>query len=158
MTGIASSERMTRARGRWPRRPPARPDVVTRLLTDRKYPHDPALRDVLVPPEEVAEQALLERRVDAPAGGHPDVLHAIDRERDGRCGDAGVRAELPQHLAGARIEGPEVAVIRPAAEHESARGRQHRPPVHRVGEEVTPDALVAVHVPRLHFTEVPGAL
>src|SRR6266571_5119194 len=65
-----------------------------RLRSDREDPDDPALRDVLVPSEEVGEETLLVSRIDAPAGCDPDVLHAVNGERDGRRRDAGVRAEL----------------------------------------------------------------
>src|SRR5438552_18499387 len=60
----------------------------------------------------------------APAGHDADVLSAVDGEGGRRRDDAGVRTELPQHLSGGRVEGAEVAVIRPAGEDEPAAGGQ----------------------------------
>src|SRR6267143_3593758 len=143
---------------RWPLWPPAHREPFTTLLPDREHPDDPTLWHVLLPAEKIAEQTLLEGRIDAPAGGDADVLDAVHGERDGRSGDAGVRAELPQHFSGARVEGAEEPVARAAAEDEPPGGRQHRPPVHGVGEQVAPHALVAADVPRLDLAEVPRGL
>src|SRR5262249_13630106 len=88
-----------------------RRDALIALLPDREHPHDTTLRHVLLPAEQVGEQALLERRIDAPARGDGDVLHAVDGERRGRRGDTGVGAELPQHFTGARVERAEVPVV-----------------------------------------------
>src|SRR5262245_4136137 len=128
------------------------------LLTDREHPDDSALGHVLRPAEQVAEQTLLKRRINAPARGDPDVLDAVHGEGNGRRGDAGVRAELPQHLAGARVEGAEVPVVRPAAEDEPAARREDRPPVHGVGEQMAPHPLVTVDVPGLDLAEVTRVL
>src|SRR2546427_4234051 len=129
-----------------------------RLLGNREDPDHAALRHVLLPAEKVRDQPLLEGRVDAPAGHDADVLSAVDGEGGRRRDDAGVRTELPQHLSGGRVEGAEVAVIRPAGEDEPAAGGQDPSPAHRVGELVTPRPLHSVDVPGLDLAEVLRAL
>src|SRR5262249_39627388 len=131
-----------------------RRDTLIALLRDREDPDDSTLWHVLRPPEQIAQETLLERRVDTPAGGDADVLHAVHPERHRGGRDAGVGPELPEHLARVGVERREEPVIRPAIEHEAAAGGEDRTPVHRIGIQMAPDALVAVDVPRLDLAEV----
>src|SRR5262245_31439367 len=80
-----------------------------RSLGKREHPDDAALRHVRLPSDQLAHEPLLEGRVDAVAGRHRDILHAIDHERRRRRHDAGVGAELPKLLARPRIVGTELA-------------------------------------------------
>src|SRR2546425_1080784 len=87
-----------------------------------------------------------------------DDLSALAGEGGRGREDAGFRPDLPQPLSGGRVEGAEVAVIRPAGEDEPAAGGQDPSPAHRVGELVTPRPLHSVDVPGLDLAEVLRAL
>src|SRR5215831_20722225 len=95
-------------------------------LGQTEYPDHAAFGDFLLPSRQIVDQALLERRIDTPARYDRDVLLAVDCERRRRCGDAGIGAHLPQHLAVLRIECAELAIVGAAGEHKAAAGREHR--------------------------------
>src|SRR2546426_6761025 len=137
---------------------PGRKGSSRRLLRDREDPDHAARGDVLRPAEEIGQQPLLEFRVDAPTGDDADLLSPVDGKGHRGGADAGVRRDLPQHLPGARVEGAKIRLIRPACEDEPAGGGHGSPPVHRVGELVTPRPLPRVDVPGLDLAEVLRAL
>src|SRR6185437_3728369 len=65
------------------------------------------------------------RKPTADAGVHGDVLLAVrSHERHRLTDDSRARLELPENLAGARVDGPEPAIER-AVEHEIAAGREY---------------------------------
>src|SRR5438874_1905005 len=129
-----------------------------RLFRHREDPDHAALGHFLRPAEEIRQQPLLELRVDAPARHDADVLDAVHHEGARRRDDAGVRVELPQDLPGARVEGAEVPVVRPAREDEPAARGEDPSPAHRVGELVTPRPLTRADVPGLDLAKVLRAL
>src|SRR5213594_3247231 len=119
-------------------------------------PDHAALWDVGLGAQDVVERTLHALRVDAPAGLHGDVLHAVDGVGARHAGDAGVRAPLPERFAGLAVERTEVAVVGAAGEDEAAAGREYRSPVMRF-ECAHPHLLAGVHVPSLDLTDVLGA-
>src|SRR4051812_46603610 len=132
-TGSAASRRLNPSPGSWTPR--------TLLLLDREDPDDAALRDVLWPTQQVADERLLAGRVDAPAGLDGHVLDAVDREGRGRGDDAAVGLELPQLVTGPRVVGAELAVVGTAREHQVAGRAQDRTPHHRLRVEGGPVLL-----------------
>src|SRR5215213_3204258 len=88
-------------------------------ILQREHPHHTALGHERLLAARLIEPRDHLLRVDAPAGLHRDVLHAVDFEGRRHAGHAGVRAELPELLARLRVERAEVAVARSAREHEA---------------------------------------
>lgn len=98
--------------------------TVRHSLRNGEYPDNAALRHVLLPPDQLTHEPLLEGGVDTPARLYRDVLDAIDLEGRGWRDDTGVGAELPKLLAGLSIVGAELAVVGAAPENEAAGGRK----------------------------------
>src|SRR5215469_11955559 len=74
-------------------------DSLRHSLGNSEYPDHAALRHVLLPADQLRHQPLLEGRVDAVAGLHRDILHAVDLEGRRRRDNAGVGPEVPELLA-----------------------------------------------------------
>jgi len=104
----ASNSRSARSGRAWP------------LPLYGEHPDHAALRHVRLCPANIIESALHPLSIHAPAGLHRDVLHAVDGEGARDAGDAGVRAPLPQGLAGSPVKGTEVPVVGSAGEDEAA--------------------------------------
>src|SRR5258707_15877530 len=96
---------------------------------DCEYPDHAALRHVRFRAHGLVQTADHFLGIDAPPGLHRDVLDAVDHVGDRHRGDAGIRAEFPEYLAGLRIERAEHAIARAAGEHQSAARGEHRAPV-----------------------------
>ena len=75
--------------------------------------------------------------IDAPAGLHRDVLHAVHLIGRRRRDDPRVGLELPELLAGPRVERPEHAIVGAAVEHQPAGRGQDRAPVHRADRDAS---------------------
>ena len=127
-------------------------DSLRHSLRNSEYPDHAALRHVFLPSDQLGHQPLLEGRVDAIAGLHRDILHAVDLEGRRRRDDARVGAEVPKLLARICVIGAEQAVIGAAAEDKSAAGGQQRSPHHRARIQGPPNALARIHVQRLDLT------
>ena len=93
---------------------------------------------------------------DGLAGGDGDVLAAVDLEGEGVGPDEAAGLEAPQRLAGAGVEGEEVALA-VAAPDQPAAGRQHAARGGRVQREL-PGDLAGQRVDRLDDPVVLGAL
>src|SRR5689334_24202451 len=96
------------------------------LLRELEDPEHAALVDAEVLLRDLAAP---ERDGAAPARRDGDVLLALRLPGHGRRGDAGAGVELPQLLAGLRVERLEVALGR-AREDEAAVRREHAAPEH----------------------------
>src|SRR5439155_24334264 len=108
----------------------SRPGRAWPLPLHGEHPEHAALRHDRLRDANIVEGALHPLRIHAPAGLDRDVLHAVDGEGAGDAGDAGVRAPLPQGLAGFRVEGTKVPVVGSAGEDEPApRGQDWTPVV-----------------------------
>ena len=82
------------------------------------------------------------------AAGDRDVLFAVGEKRHRPGSDRAAGLELPQRLAGRRVERVEVAFVR-SAEHQSAGRGHHAGPGRRRQREV-PHRLAGLHVERAH--------
>ena len=98
------------------------------LLLDGEYPDDAALRDVVVNPDIVLGQCVLDTlSVDTPARLDRDIFRAIHFIGDWHGHDAGVGLLLPEDFTRLGIEGAEIAVVGSSGENQIAGGRGHRP-------------------------------